>query len=69
MTAIAKPGSTWGPCLEPCDHYDCAANRYTAAQPCAACGEPIGFDTPYFFTIAGEPKHLACLERSTANAR
>lgn len=35
------------PLCTQCDHDRCMEARETAAMPCTACGERIGYDTPY----------------------
>lgn len=45
---IPGPGSKFGPCVEPCFHKDCDANRKDATSQCFLCAEPIGYETPVF---------------------
>lgn len=52
-----------GPCVEPCAHRDCAETRRQAATACRLCGEPVGYETPFY--RADEPgalEHVACAE-------
>jgi hypothetical protein len=53
--SLAAPGTTYGPCAEPCEHRDCALTRTSAATPCVyeQCGEPIGYDRLFFQTDVG----------------
>lgn len=37
-----------GPCLEPCEHTDCAAVRRDADSECPYCGEAIGYEIGFF---------------------
>lgn len=57
---IPEPGSKYGPCLEPCRHLDCKANREAAAEKCVTCADPIGFDVPYYKGEAGGLEHAKC---------
>lgn len=57
---LPKPGSEYGPCVERCEHRDCAANRAQAQSPCRICGEPIGYERPFFQeSDSGQPLVLA----------
>jgi hypothetical protein len=47
-TTLAKPGSDGGPCVDGCDHIDCAAMRLTASARCCYCGGHIGYDVPFY---------------------
>lgn len=46
--SVPAPGSKLGPCLEPCEHSDCKANRADAGKECRYCGLPIGYETMYY---------------------
>jgi len=37
-----------GPCVEPCEHTDCAATRRMAKTICPHCGKPIGYETGFY---------------------
>jgi hypothetical protein len=39
-----------GPCVKPCAHVDCQANREMAATLCGICGEPIGYEKQFYDT-------------------
>jgi len=45
---ISSPGTEYGPCIDACDHHDCGPNRLLAAQGCAVCQEPIGYETMFY---------------------
>jgi hypothetical protein len=63
-------GDRSGPCVEACEHRDCAASRSTAAAKCQRCGEAIGFGVR-FYTIKGSElvhEHAACAERAADEA-
>jgi hypothetical protein len=47
MPIIAAAGSLAGPCYETCDHLGCEHDRWITCQPCALCGNAIGFGYPY----------------------
>jgi len=57
--AIPDPGTTYGPCAEPCQHLDCAESRKTAAAACHYCGDPIGYRTNFQIDSEG-PVHFTC---------
>lgn len=38
------PGTEYGPCLDQCDHVDCAQIRAMADAICPMCRQPIGYD-------------------------
>ncbi len=47
-----------------CDHAGCVKDRALAAQPCAVCGEPIGYNRRFYEwsrTGPRPPAHEACL--------
>lgn len=44
---VPEPGSRLGPCLDACQHKDCAMHRATATEACHFCAKPIGYETPY----------------------
>lgn len=50
MSAVGlpKPGTEYGPCVDPCGHIDCAETRKQSETPCDICGEPIGYDLPFY---------------------
>lgn len=60
-------GEELGPCPEACEHVDCALTRSMVDEPCVRCGEPIGYDTPFFREphLLGDGEslfHARCLE-------
>ena len=69
---LPAPGTTVGPCAEPCAHVDCTATRKIAETCCAYCGEPIGYDTRFYRMNCGnmldqvhvvtDYSHAACEE-------
>lgn len=68
-SALAAPGTKYGPCIEPCEHRDCAASREIAAAPCLLCRESIGFNRHYYDYEGAEGKgqvHAACYEDAVA---
>lgn len=55
---LRPPGHAHGPCLnEACGHHDCAETRRMAAEKCALCGHPVGYDqqitTDHAATVKG----------------
>lgn len=55
-------GEEIGPCVEPCEHIDCAQMREDAEKPCPLCGKPIGWDGRVYFGNNGIIKHALCWE-------
>lgn len=45
---LPEPGTKWGPCMDACAHLDCAETRTMAKTACAICGDPIGYDSPFY---------------------
>ena len=66
---LPKPGSEYGPCVEPCVHRDCAATRNDAGKICEHCGQKIGFDVPYYSTEGGKIVHAKCAGLAAAQKR
>lgn len=64
---VSHPGTTYGPCADPCAHKDCASDREIAAAPCRVCKSPIGYGQRYYqeqsWTVF---VHEACLEDEIA---
>jgi hypothetical protein len=59
--SLAKPGTEFGPCAEPCTHKDCALSRTAAEAVCPGCKEAIGYERA--FVRYGEGLwHQACAE-------
>lgn len=62
---LPAPGTTYGPCDEPCQHTDCAQTRQQAESACTLCGQPIGYET-LFFQVPPDKFHSCharCLSR------
>jgi hypothetical protein len=64
--SLPKPGSKYGPCLEPCQHKDCQLTREMATTPCRICGLVINYDRR-FYDEGSNPVnlnlvHATCLE-------
>lgn len=61
---LSQPGAESGPCVEPCDHRDCAFSRMMAETPCPYCQEPIGYKRRFVGRVSGEGDdslaHWAC---------
>jgi hypothetical protein len=71
FVVMPKPGTRLGPCRgRDCGHTDCAASRAAAEACCLWCGQPIGYDTPYFRDEACSA-HAACAwaEQAARQAR
>ena len=65
---IPEPGTEIGPCVDECEHEDCAFYREMAAITCAICGEPLGFGV-MFFRDPDESFHSSCLYRRMKKER
>lgn len=64
---LPKPGTQYGPCVEACQHKDCAAIRAMAERICPYCSEPIGYERGFY--ISGGERgesyaHSVCLEEA-----
>ena len=65
---LPEPGTEYGPCVEPCQHIDCAGTRADAASPCQECGQPIGYGRRFYAVGDAKPgqrrtlSHATCLE-------
>lgn len=46
--SLPAPGTEYGPCVEACEHRDCAATRRMLEAPCRICGEPIGHERRFY---------------------
>ena len=55
---LPEVGTEYGPCVETCEHRDCAATRADAASVCHYCGDPIGYDTKYYTEGEAAAKRL-----------
>lgn len=67
---LSAPGTEYGPCLEDCQHIDCAATREKAAVICPDCREPIGYDRPFYLDVGEHDDadwtklaHATCMAR------
>lgn len=56
-----REGWQLGPCVEPCDHTDCASTRAMADQACPHCGDPIGYEVAYFDVSADDQRSHSML--------
>lgn len=65
---LPSPGSEFGPCLDECQHRDCAETRKMAAEVCHYCGETIGYERGFFKTDEGLV-HSACLHEAVDQER
>jgi hypothetical protein len=62
---IPKPGTRLGPCLEYCQHKDCADHRKSAGALCVFCRKPIGYNVPMaYHALDGAEAHWACIEEN-----
>ncbi len=57
---LAAPGTEFGPCVDKCEHRDCAATVRTANAICHHCDEPIGWDSGFFAEDDGSYVHELC---------
>jgi hypothetical protein len=60
-TALAKPGTEFGPCEGACKHSDCALSRKQATTICPGCKEAIGYER-CFVHYGDGLWHQACAE-------
>lgn len=69
------PGTEHGPCVEPCQHTDCATMRRDALRTCRICKLPIGYDRAIHFEsteLYGDEVaivHHACLAAEVEQER
>jgi hypothetical protein len=61
---LPKPGTEFGPCVDPCEHIDCAATRADADSLCHYCDGPIGYEERYYRDQSGALVHAICLEQA-----
>lgn len=47
-STVPAEGSQYGPCVEPCQHRDCAQHRADAQVICSYCHKAVGTDTPVY---------------------
>lgn len=63
---LPLPGTKLGPCVEPCQHKDCAANRRMAVGLCRFCNAVIGYETRFYKDPDADDAyvnvHARCLE-------
>ena len=62
---LAAPTAEWrgtGPCINDCDHLDCAAIRRMAESACAICLAPIGYNRRYYEHRLGLA-HAECVDK------
>jgi|HubBroStandDraft_3_1064219.scaffolds.fasta_scaffold702245_3 hypothetical protein len=63
---IPAPGTKFGPCIDPCEHTDCAATRKDAASQCHFCNTEIGYEKRFYIeATTRQLVHAACLEDNT----
>lgn len=55
-----EPGTESGPCLEDCQHTDCAQQRKDAASTCVYCWKLIGYGTAVYFIGPHQLAHRNC---------
>lgn len=69
--SLPKPGTEFGPCMEPCVHEDCALTRKMAESECYECKKPIGYDRRFFDHRERGLCHESCAHEalSRLNAR
>jgi hypothetical protein len=66
---LAAPGTEHGPCVDACEHTDCAATRAMATSDCGLCFTPIGYDTSLYDTPEHGLVHADCYEDYTERLR
>lgn len=66
---LSDPGSSLGPCAEPCAHRDCADTREIAASPCSECNDEIGYRRAFYQNTDGSHVHATCEERRIARIK
>jgi hypothetical protein len=49
-----------GPCVAPCKHTDCVETRALAASLCRLCGQPIGYERPFYRDPVDGPSGVVC---------
>ena len=54
--------------LHACGHTDCKLTRDAATGPCPFCGQPIGYETPFYNTDRGV-EHAFCAGEEAAQER
>ena len=59
---VSSPGSEFGPCVELCDHSDCAQSRQWAElTTCSLCEKLIGYDRRFIEDRVHDWVHAVCL--------
>jgi hypothetical protein len=58
---LSRPDTTTGPCVDPCQHTDCAATRRMADCRCRLCRTAIGDETWLSQEESGGFVHATCL--------
>jgi hypothetical protein len=63
--SLPAPGTKLGPCLPPCTHTDCLANRAIAVSRCRICQALIDYETLFYVESGQFTKqvyvHATCL--------
>lgn len=76
-SALPEPGKIVrgeeiGPCVEPCEHRDCAETRRMAESICSICGQEIGYETRFYREPDQDSPnklvHAICLEGQVREA-
>lgn len=60
---VPHPGTSQGPCINPCTHIFCEMNRAIAALKCSICKKPIGYGRWYYRHGDGPgADHVECVD-------
>lgn len=65
---LSPPGTEFGPCIDDCQHTDCAESRKIAASVCPICGEEIGYNRRFFREAGIGHTHEVCEIEMTERA-
>jgi hypothetical protein len=68
-SALPRPGSKYGPCVEQCIHRDCAETRAMAERNCTGCAEEIGYERAFYRDDSGDLIHATCAEQVLASRK
>ena len=66
---LPKPGTKVGPCVDECEHIDCAKTRAMAESKCSICGEEIGYEQGFYAEDGerGELVHAVCAQEKASS--